>query len=206
MLSPTSFALPVDCEPVAAGGVVGTRRAPLDCVTYLESGRAAFGVCEDGQMRHQLGVAEGPLWLDTAAAILGLPAFVDTVAETPVVLRRLPLAEFRRDFTALPAPVRVLMHDMARCQHQQTELAVSRLAQDAEARCAQWLLHHAERGEGAWRVTLRQRKRLIAAQLGIAPETFSRVLRHLRERGLVAGAGSVLDLPSPAALQTVARR
>ena len=87
----------------------------------------------------------------------------------------------------------------------QTELAVSRLAQDAEARCAQWLLHHAkEHAEGGLRVTLNARKRLIAAQLGIAPETFSRVLRQLREHGLIAGRGNVIDLPKPQALELLA--
>jgi DNA-binding IscR family transcriptional regulator len=43
-----------------------------------------------------------------------------------------------------------------------------------------------------------------AAQLGIAPETLSRVLRHLREHGLIAGTGNVLSLPQPRALQMVA--
>ena len=43
------------------------------------------------------------------------------------------------------------------------------VAQDAEARCAQWLLNHAQPDHsGAMSVTLHQRKRLIAAQLGIA--------------------------------------
>ncbi|MFH7346699.1 helix-turn-helix domain-containing protein, partial [Pseudomonas syringae group genomosp. 7] len=79
---------------------------------------------------------------------------------------------------------------MAEGYFRQTELAVSRLAQDAEARCAQWLLQHAQPcDDGALRVTLHLRKRLIAAQLGIAPETLSRVLRHLREHGLIAGTG-----------------
>ena len=44
----------------------------------------------------------------------------------------------------------------------------------------------------------------IAAQLGIAPETFSRVLRQLREHGLIAGRGNVIDLPKPAALEVLA--
>ena len=34
----------------------------------------------------------------------------------------------------------------------------------------------------------------IAAQLGIAPETLSRVLRQLRERSLISGSGRVLNL------------
>ena len=57
---------------------------------------------------------------------------------------------------------------------------------------------------GGLRVTLHLRKRLIAAQLGIAPETFSRVLRQLREHGLIAGRGNVIDLPKPAALEVLA--
>ena len=58
---------------------------------------------------------------------------------------------------------------MASGYRQQSELAVSRLAHDAETRCAQWLLNHAQQdASGTMRVTLHQRKRLIAAQLGIA--------------------------------------
>ena len=106
---------------------------------------------------------------------------------------------------AMPAGARSLLLDMAQGYRQQSELAVSRLAQDAESRCAQWLLNHAQPDHsGAMQVTLHQRKRLIAAQLGIAPETFSRVLRHLRELGLIHGTGNVLALPQPRALQSMA--
>ncbi len=46
--------------------------------------------------------------------------------------------------------------------------------------------------------------RTTAAQLGISPETFSRVLRHLRERQLIIGGSRVLDLPNPQALRELA--
>jgi CRP-like cAMP-binding protein len=96
--------------------------------------------------------------------------------------------------------------DVAQAHRQQTELAVSRLAKDAEARCAEWLLRHAEpAGEaGSMAVMLRQRKRLIAAQLGIAPETLSRVLRHLRERSLISGSGRIVNLVDPGGLRSLA--
>ena len=51
---------------------------------------------------------------------------------------------------------------------------------------------------------LRERKRQIAAQLGIAPETFSRVLRQLRERSLISGSGRVLNLIDPGGLKALA--
>ncbi len=88
---------------------------------------------------------------------------------------------------------------------QQSELAVSRLAKDAEARCAEWLLAHAQTSaQGSVAVMLNQRKRLIAAQLGIAPETLSRVLRHLRERSLISGSGRVVNLVDPGGLRSLA--
>lgn len=195
----------VQIEVAIAGEVLRERHQQPASVLYLDSGRVLLGVREEGVMRHQLGVVEGPFWLDAATALLDQPCAVDMVADTRVQLRRMPLEDFKRGFDELPPAAQALLRDVATGYCQQTELAVSRLAQDAEARCAQWLLRHAHNAEdGGLRVTLHQRKRLIAAQLGIAPETLSRVLRHLREHGLISGTGNVLNLPQPRALQMVA--
>ena len=205
MLPSNLFSLPVHTEVFAAGEVLRRRNEVLTSVLHLESGRVLRGFYEEGYLRHQLGAVEGPFWLDAASALLGLPLPVDMVAETRVQLRRVPIAEFRQSLAAMPEGARGLLLDMASGYRQQSELAVSRLAHDAETRCAQWLLNHAQQdASGTMRVTLHQRKRLIAAQLGIAPETFSRVLRHLREMGLIHGTGNVLNLPQPLALQTMA--
>ncbi len=192
-------------EAIAAGTLLRQRHQQPASVLYLERGRVLLGVREDGALRHQLGVAEGPCWLDAAAALLDEPSAVDMVAGTAVQLRRVPLQDFRSSLAALPESAQALLRDMAAACCRQTELAVSRLALDAQVRCAQWLLQNAHGCEdGGLRVTLHQRKRLIAAQLGIAPETLSRVLRHLREHGLIAGTGNVLSLPQPRALRQVA--
>lgn len=205
MFSIASFNPSAQVEVVSAGEVLRERHQRPASVLYVNSGRVLLGVREDGVMRHQLGVVEGPFWLDAATVLLNQPCAVDMVADTPVQLHRLSIDDFRRTFNDLPQAAQTLLHDMATGYCQQTELAVSRLAQDAEARCAQWLLQHAHNSEdGGLRVTLHQRKRLIAAQLGIAPETLSRVLRHLREHGLISGTGNVLSLPQPRALQMVA--
>ena len=201
----TYFSLPAHTEVIAAGEVLRRRNEVLTSVLHLESGRVLRGVLDDGYLRHQLGAVEGPFWLDAASALMGMPLPVDMVADTRLQVRRLPIEEFRRSLAEMPESARGLLLDMAQGYRQQSELAVSRLAQDAESRCAQWLLNHAQPDHsGAMQVTLHQRKRLIAAQLGIAPETFSRVLRHLRELGLVHGTGNVLNLPHPRALQSMA--
>lgn len=112
-------------------------------VGFLESGRVVLGVMVGEVMEHQLGVLEGPCWLEASSAVLDLPPAVDVVADSEVVLRRVPVAEFRRTLADLSRPARAVLDDVARAHRQQTELAVSRLAKDAEARCAEWLLQHA---------------------------------------------------------------
>lgn len=197
-------------------GTVLLRRAVApDVAIFIESGRVALGIASavpappgvqaGNGLEHQLGVVEGPAWLEANAAVLNLPSAMDAVAETCVVLRRVPLHEFRQALTGGSPTVSAVLADVARAHRQQTELAVSRLAKDAEARCAEWLLRHAENSDkGVCSVQLQQRKRLIAAQLGIAPETLSRVLRHLRERSLISGSGRTVNLVDPSGLRSLA--
>ena len=194
-----------DRRTVAPGAVLLKRGSTPAWVMYVESGRVALGVIEGEALEHQLGEVEGPFWLEATAAVLNLPSVVDAVAETEVILRRIPLAKFRQSLAAMPVAARTVLQDVATAHRRQTELAVSRLAKDAEARCAEWLLRHAKPGEkGVQAVLLQQRKRLIAAQLGIAPETLSRVLRHLREQSLISGTGRVLNLLDLGGLRSLA--
>ena len=191
---------------MVAGTVLLRRGQAAAKALHLISGRVALGVIENGVMVHQLGTVEGPFWLEAAAAMLGLTHAVDALAESPVTIQTMPLGQFKSHLKNLPEPVRTLMLDLAKAQRQQTEVAVSRLAKDADARFAEWLLRHAEPAdsEGSLAVILHDRKRLIAAQLGIAPETFSRVLKHLRDRKLISGGGRVLNLLDPMGLQSLA--
>jgi CRP-like cAMP-binding protein len=193
-------------ETVAPGTVLLHRSTEPNEVLYVEAGRVVLGVLSpiDGVMEHQLGETEGPGWLEATSAVLNLCSVVDAVAETPVTLRRVPLAEFRVALQAGTVGEQSVLVDVARAHRQQTELAVSRLAKDAEARCAEWLLRHAQTSDNGCSVQLLQRKRLIAAQLGIAPETLSRVLRHLRERCLISGSGRVVNLVDPGGLRSLA--
>lgn len=176
-----------------------------DWVSYIESGRVALGILEHGVMEHQIGVLEGPCWLDASSAVLNLPPLADALADTPVELRQVSIDDFRKGIADLAEAAQAVLTDMAMAHRHQTEFAVSRLAKDAEARCAEWLLSHAQSGaQGQMAVELHQRKRSIAVQLGIAPETFSRVLRHLREQSLISGSGRVLNLVNPNALRSLA--
>ena len=206
MLNCVLTPIPAPFEEVPVGTVMLRRGQVANKAWHLISGRVAFGIIENDVMVQQLGVVEGPFWLEASAAILGLTHAVDALAESEVMAQVMPLGEFKSHLKNLPEPVHTLMLDLAKAQRQQIEVAVSRLAKDADARFAEWLLRHAEPAdaEGSMAVILRDRKRLIAAQLGIAPETFSRLLKHLRERKLISGGGRVLNLLDPMGLQSLA--
>ena len=202
--------LPVDTtEPVRtlpAGTVLLRRGESPQQVLHVRAGRVLLGVMQQGQLEHQLGQVEGPFWLEVSAALLGLPHVVDAVADSDVQVQTLSLPCFLAMIKSLSGETGTLVQDLALAQRRLTEVAVSRVAKDADARCAEWLLRHAEpvRGGDTLAVTLHERKRTIAAQLGIAPETFSRALKHLREKHLISGAGRVLDLPDPQGLRELA--
>lgn len=206
MLQSLTASDPVPHQQLCAGAVLVRRGQSSAQVLHLQRGRVMLGLIEQGGMHHQLGVVEGPFWLEASSGLLGLPYAVDAVAETEITLQAVPLNDFRAHVEDLPEPSRSLLIDLARAQRQQTELAISRLAKDADARCAQWLMQHAQRDPASNRllVNLSERKRSIAAHLGIAPETLSRILRQLRERELISGRGRVLQLTNPEALLALA--
>lgn len=194
----------------AAGSVLLRRGDATGSALYLESGQIIFGVsgaagCKDEGLEHQLGQMQGPGWVDPTAAVLELPSAMDAVAQTDVLLRQVPMVDFQAALAANRHLSRSMLSGVAQAHREQTELAVSRLSKGAEARCAQWLLEHSESNDkGAYSVQLHQRKRLLAAQLGMAPETLSRVLSHLRERSLISGSGRTVNLVDPGALRALA--
>jgi CRP-like cAMP-binding protein len=190
---------------VSRAQVLLRRGFEADQVSYIEAGRVALGVMGADEMEHQIGVLEGPCWLDASSVVLGLPHLVDAVADTPLQICTVAAIDFKKAISEMPGGAQAVLTDVAMAHRRQTEFAMSRLAKDAEARCAEWLLSHARFGaKGDLAVELQQRKRSIAAQLGIAPETLSRVLRHLREKRLISGSGRVLNLLNPTALRSLA--
>ena len=79
--------LPLSPEPITsllAGTVLLRRGDAVDRIVHVMQGRVILGVMTQGEMTHQLGVVEGPFWLEAASGLLGLPHVVDAVAETPV--------------------------------------------------------------------------------------------------------------------------
>jgi CRP-like cAMP-binding protein len=197
-------------QRLAAGTVLWRRGQDLDTVMYLQAGYVAFGLlAADAStataLEHHLGLQTEPGWVDVATAVLGQPTTMDAVAETALTVRVVPKQAFANTLAGADPACRQVLLNIALAARQQAEWAVSRVAKDAEARCAEWLLRRAEpTGLGEETVQLVQRKRAIAVELGMAPETLSRVLRHLRERRLIAGSGRTVQLVDTRGLAALA--
>lgn len=74
---------------------------------------------------------------------------------------------------------------------------------DAETRFLHWLLRQVPKATGEAQVALGMTKGLLASELGIRQETFSRILAKLRDDGLLEVHGQLLVVLDTEALRAV---
>lgn len=123
------------------------------------------------------------------AALFSGDAYPATArAQEPSLLAKMPkvplLALLRGD-----AELCLKMLESLAAWHHRLTFQVQQLrAQDGAGRLRRWLRDEAARAPGG-EILLRVPKKLLAAQLGIAPETLSRLLSHLKAAGTIAVEG-----------------
>ncbi len=137
-------------------------------------------------------------WLDLHTAWLGAAHDLDACAlTTPTVIMEWPLHLAREFLQTRSAPALALLQSMAG----QVQLCNSDLhevlSKDALSRVAAWLMR---RAGPHTQFRMQERKRDVAAQLAISPETFSRMMRQLEKRSLVQIDGYHLTLLDRVAL------
>jgi CRP-like cAMP-binding protein len=112
-------------------------------------------------------------------------------------------ATFRELLLGSPALSLKLLEGMSRRMHglirQLDELSLC----DATHRVVGYLLSCAEEASGGVGVRLTAPKQVIASRLGMKPETLSRILARLTERGLIENRGEQIRLLDPQSLQTL---
>lgn len=155
------------------------------------------------------------IWLDGAVAALPqhdawVPATAREVARLLLLRREAVLRVLADEPDLAPAWLGVIAAQVRALSVINDDL----LHQDAEGRCAHWLLQLGPRqlapepqtphGELPWTVELRDRKRNIAAELGITPETFSRVMRALSRKALIEVHGYSISVLDPEGLRRLA--
>lgn len=192
---------------VAAGQAVLGRGAAASSLVALRSGEVALGLrTADGVFRTER-IVRGPAWLDLGSAWLRGPHAMDAQAMGPASVVELPCAALAARLAAHPGLAQRLIHGLAREVQALAANTHALMHQDAPGRLAQWL--HARcpplpGGSGQAMVRLSDRKRDLAAQLAITPETLSRLLRSFSRQGLVEVAGYNVRVLDPAGLARIA--
>lgn len=160
----------------------------------LLAGRVVLGVSDDARMRQQTREVGSGHWIDTASALLGPDAcyLEDAVADSDALVWSFTREDFMRCGQRHPALLLGLAATLAGQVQGALHSGLSHMQQSTESRFAGWLLHNAEMPAKV--VVLHQRKHAIASQLGVAPETFSRVLKQLAGRGAVNVRGYTIEL------------
>lgn len=184
-------------EPVYRRGDAAT-----GAVMLLE-GQVVIGHAEPGQAMKAERVLHGPAWLDLSSAWCHGQFVGDAVAQSASVVATLPLSALRSVLGQRPALalrfVDVLVHEVCRLGAQTHEL----MHKDAPARLAAWLQRQIH-GSAQAVLRLAERKRDIASQLGMTPETLSRLMRSLSEQGLISVDGYTVRVLDPRGLQRLA--
>jgi CRP-like cAMP-binding protein len=193
---------------VPQGQMVFMRHDVAHVVVALLQGDVALGVAlGDGQFRPER-LVHAPAWLDLGSAWLEGTHALDaralsavTVAEVPLDAM-LPMVE-RRSTLARP-----LISALAREVRDLTLNTHELMHKDAPARLAAWLHQRCGPRPGAPEqgvVQLHERKRDIASQLAITPETLSRLMRSFMQQGVIEVSGYTVLVLDPKALERMAR-
>lgn len=187
---------------LAAGARVFARgEAPQGLVAVLEGSVGLGQLREDGVFQLERTL-RGPAWVDLASAWLMDGHGQDAQALGPARVVALPLSALRQLMQRQPALQERLLVALAQTVRALSAVTHDLMHKDAEKRLVAWLL---QQSEGRPQLRLAERKRDIAAQLAITPETLSRMMRQLKEKGLIAVAGYTVQLLDPAGLQALAR-
>jgi CRP-like cAMP-binding protein len=192
---------------VAAGETVLRSSDPADDIVLLLQGDVARGT-----LTPVTGAAAAPTlsierslsapgWVDAASAWRPGSYLQDVQASTDAVVLKVPKAALSSMLLHHPELAIRLLQVLAEQVEQLALTTRDLLHKDAEARLSTWLLQRVPplpEGTTETTLTLAERKRDIAAQLGITPETLSRLLRSLTRKGLIDVIGysvRLLDLP-----------
>ncbi|MEY4749968.1 MAG: hypothetical protein RIQ60_2182 [Pseudomonadota bacterium] len=206
-LSTTEFALLARLASrrnVPSGNEVLTRAGVADALVLLLSGDVVLGDrAADGSLRTERTLC-GPAWLDISAAWLGEPYAYSVQALSDVTVADLPLADLRRELVDQPQLAQRLCACLAREVQDLAHAARNLLHNDAPARFALWLIERCPALTPGCVIRLQERKRDIAQQLAMTPETLSRLMRSFESQGVLSVQGYNLRVHDADALQRIA--
>ena len=195
-------------QPVASGQEVLSRADFATTLVALQRGDVALGLRGADGAFHTERIVRGPAWLDLSSAWLGEAHVMDAQALGPAWLLVLPQDALAAQLAGHPGLAQRLIEGLAREVQALASNTHELMHKDAPARLAQWLRQRCEPVAGAAGqalVRLRERKRDVASQLAITPETLSRLMRSFNRQGVIEVSGYDVRVLDTGALARLAQ-
>jgi CRP-like cAMP-binding protein len=197
------------CRRVASNDAVMSRQERAQAAVLLVEGDAALGLrLADGGFEIER-IVHAPAWLDLGSVWIGANHAADAQANSPAVVAELPREPMRQVLERNPGLSMRVIQSLAREHQVMASQTHGLMHLAAPARLAQWLRQNAKPAGGSPQgqavVRLAERKRDLAAQLAIAPETLSRLLRAFTRQGVIDVAGYTVHVLDRAALERMAQ-
>lgn len=185
---------------VGEGRMLFSRGDPASCLVALIDGQAACGWWQADRGLSAERVLHAPAWLALAGPWVDARHGCDALAQSAVLVAELPIEPLRALLARQPhLSLRftdALAREVGRLEARLHEL----MHKDAGARLAAWICTQFAGRPQPSVLRLAERKRDIASQLGMTPETLSRLMRSLSDRGLIAVSGYTLRVLDPQGL------
>lgn len=132
----------------------------------------------------------------------GYPAFAEATSDARLVL--VPREPFLRLLRQRPSLSAGLFRSLSQWLHVLLDQLEVETFLNARARLATWLLRELEgHADGGARVRLQQSRKALALQLGMAPETLSRIQSEFEEAGLIRPFPRQIEVVSRSGLRDV---
>lgn len=193
---------------VAQGQAVFDRGEPAHTAVLLLQGDVALGLTQEDAAFRPERLLHAPAWLDLAAVWVDAVHATEARAMSPAAVAEWPLDVLAALVERRPALARVLIEALARQVQALAAHTQELMHKDAPSRLAAWLHQRCEpdlAAPGRALVRLGERKRDIASQLAITPETLSRLMRSFMRQGVIEVSGYTVRVLDPQALAALAR-
>lgn len=189
------------------GESIFSHLSPAHASVALVEGEAALGFrTADGTFRIER-IVRGPAWLDLGSSWLDEPHAMDARASSSATVVELPRADLAACVQRHPGLGLRLIQSLAREVQALAANTHELMHKDAPGRLAQWLRLRATPvagHDGEAVVQLHERKRDVASQLAITPETLSRLMRSFARQGVIEVAGYTVRVLDTRALERLA--
>jgi CRP/FNR family transcriptional activator FtrB len=184
------------------GTVVFEQGEQPDFLHMLLAGSIGLQARADGKDKTIIEIFGGGEVFLAPAVVLRRPYLASAVALTEVRVLMIPADAFRdairRDLALADASIELLSRHWRLMVEQVVDLKL----RSAESRVARFLARRVSEEAGAGTAELPEPRNAIAARLGMTPETFSRALAALEQKGLLRRGATGPSLAERRALDT----